>query len=371
MQKVKVMQILKKADGALEKAKQLGPERVIELLNKKDLRGRGGAGFHTGKKWEMARNAPGEKKYAVCNSDEGEPGSFKDKFIWNNNPEAAIIGLQTAAFCIGAQEALIYLRGEYRYLKKNIEKAITKIGGVPVKIVVGGGAYVCGEETAILESIEGKRGQVRNKPPYPVTYGLFGMPTAVNNVETLANVPLAVLYDDWDPNLRLFSLSGNVTKPGVYELHMGSKFSDLLDQGKPKNRIKAAFLGCSGGVIPYDPDMRLTPEQVCDMRCRLGSRSFIAADEKHSIVELAANIAKFYEYESCGKCTPCREGNHRIVMILESMLAGKGKREDLDTLQELAEVIEETSSCGLGQTSTQHLKTGLQHFRKEFEALIK
>lgn len=370
------MQILKKTQlKAFEKAKQLGQKGLIELLKKKGLTGRGGAGFPTGLKWEMVLNTEADEKYVICNADEGEPGTFKDKFILTHNPEIVIEGMLIAAFAVGAKQAFIYLRGEYDYLERKLKKAVKDVlnktkAEIRIEIIVGAGAYVCGDETGIISSIEGKRGQPLSKPPYPTTKGLFGKPTVINNVETLANVPLAVMFEDWNKDLRLYSLSGNVTKPGVYELPVGTKLCKLLEMGEPKNKIKAVYFGCFGGCIPYC-EIELTPENVCGKECMLGACTVIAVDEKQSIVDLATNIAKFYEFESCGKCTPCREGTMRVLALLEKISLGKANKKDLETLQELAWVIKETSFCGLGQTATQHLLTALKYFRKEFEEKLK
>ncbi|TKJ17642.1 hypothetical protein CEE44_03875 [Candidatus Woesearchaeota archaeon B3_Woes] len=370
------MQILRKTDQkAYAKSVMLGQKKVIKLIKEKGLTGRGGASFLTGLKWEMALKSPGKEKYIICNADEGEPGTFKDKFILNYNPELVIEGILIAAFAVGAEKAFIYLRGEYDYLEKGLNKVIKNVvrktkSKVKIEIILGAGSYVCGDETAIIESIEGKRGQPRDKPPFPTTDGLFGKPTVINNVETLANVPLAVMFEDWDSMLRLFCLSGNVTNPGVYELPLGTNLCELIKMGRPKNKVKAVYFGCFGGCLPYC-DIKLTPENICGKECVLGACSVIVVDEKQSIVDVATNIAKFYEFESCGKCTPCREGTMRILALLENISMGEATKKDLDTLEELAEVIKETSFCGLGQTSTQHLITALKYFRKEFEAKVK
>lgn len=239
--------------------------------------------------------------------------------------------------------------------------------GVNIRIVVGAGAYVCGEETAIIKSIEGFRGQPYYKPPYPPVEGLWGKPTIVNNVETLANVPQAILFGDWNEELRLVSLSGNVTKPGVYELPAGGmNLAELIALGKPKNRIKAVYFGCFGGCMPYS-DIELTPNNVCGMNCAIGSYSIIVIDEKQSVLDVALSIAEFYAHESCGKCTPCREGTVRILELIRKFKEGKTGKDDLETLNDLAEQIHETSLCGLGQTATNHVLTALLHFRNEFE----
>lgn len=370
------MQILNKTEQkAYRKAKKLGPEKVIALLKEKGLTGRGGAGFPTAKKWEMVFKEKADKKYIICNADEGEPGTFKDKLIMEKNPELIIEGLLIGANVIGAEEAFIYLRDEYDYLKSKLKRAIKKVkektkDKTEIIIVVGGGAYICGDETAILNSIEGYRGQVRVKPPFPTVKGLWGKPTVINNVETLANVPLAIHMKDWDPDLRLYSLSGNVKKPGVYEFRIGTNLCDIIEKAEPTGNVKAIYFGCFGGCMPYC-DIDLTPENVCGKDCIHGAGTIIIVDENHSILDLATNIAKFYEFESCGKCTPCREGTMRVLAILQNMAMGKATKKDLNTLEELAGIIKDTSFCGLGQTSMNHLLTALKYFRTEFEARLK
>lgn len=366
------MQITRKTFGrGYQKAVELGQEGTIELVKKKGLLGRGGGGFSTGQKWEMVLNEISEQKFVVCNADEGEPGTFKDRFILMNNPEIVIEGILIACFAVGADTAFIYLRGEYDYLESSLKKTIKYVlektkSETKIEIVIGSGAYICGEETAILNSIQGERGQPRHKPPYPTARGLWGKPTVINNVETLANVPLLMFYDDWNPNLRLYSLSGNVTKPGIYELPEGTSLKKLVELGKPDKKIKAVYFGCFGGCLPYN-DISLTNENICGKGCMLGAHTVIAVDETKSIVDIATNISKFYEFESCGKCTPCREGTMRILNILENISLKNARMHDIDTLQELAEVIKETSFCGLGQSSTNHLRTALKYFRNEFE----
>jgi NADH-quinone oxidoreductase subunit F len=371
------MQILKKTkQKAYRIVKELGAEKILLLLKAKGLLGRGGANFPLWKKWQMVLNEPGDEKYIVCNADEGEPGTFKDKFILKNNPELVIEGLLIGAEIIKAKKAFIYLRGEYEYLIQKINKAIKLVkdktkAKTEIEIVVGQGAYICGEETAIMHSIEGKRGQPTQKPPYPNEKGVFGKPTILNNVGTLAEVPLAIYYKDYNPNLRLHCLSGNVTKPGVYELALGTKLKDLMRFGQPKNKIKAVYFGCFGGCMRYNPELKISPEDICGKDCILGACTVIAVDENQSIVDVATNIAKFYEFESCGKCTPCREGTMRILALMENISLGNATRKDLKTLKELAEVIKETSFCGLGQSATNHILTALKYFRKEFEAKCK
>lgn len=368
---------MKKTGGkAYAKAVKLGRKGIIGLIKKKGLTGRGGANFPTGLKWEMVFNEKADKKYVICNADEGEPGTFKDKLILAENPEAVVEGTLIAAYAVRAEKAFIYLRGEYEYLEGRLRKAVKDMlnktrAKTEIELVIGAGAYVCGDETAIIQSIEGRRGHPQHKPPFPTAKGLYNRPTVINNAETLANSALAVLYDEWDPNLRLHSLSGNVERPGVYELPLGTKLGELIRLGRPKNKIKAVYFGCFGGCMVYDPDIVLHPDSICGKDCLLGACTVIAVDETKSILDMATNISKFYEFESCGKCTPCREGTMRILALLENISMGKATEKDLETLQELAEVIKETSFCGLGQTATIHVLNALKYFRKEFEEKVK
>jgi len=370
------MQILRITNQkAYSKAIKLGQRGVVNLIKEKGLTGRSGGGFPTGQKWEMVLDLLADAKYVICNADEGEPGTFKDKFILENNPELVIEGILIGCYAVGAKHAYIYLRGEYGYLEKNLKKIIKNVlaktkSKIKIDIVLGAGAYICGEETAIINSIEGERGQPKHKPPFPTKEGLWGRPTVTNNVETFANVPLAILFDDWKNNRKLYSLSGNVTKPGIYELPEGTSLRKLIKKGRPKNRIKAIYFCCFGGCMPYS-NIKLDPECVKEKGCILGANVVIAVDEKQSIVDLTTNVAKFFEFESCGKCTPCREGTMRILALLENISMKNAKMKDLDTLQELAEVIKETSFCGLGRTATIHVLNALKYFRPEFEARVK
>lgn len=370
------MQILKKTNlKALKKAQELGADKVIELLDKKNLVGRGGAAFPTARKWKFSKNTEADKKYVICNADEGEPGTFKDKFILEKNAETMIEGILIAAYVIGAKRCFVYLRGEYEYLRKDFEKKIKKVikkskTDITIEVVRGAGAYICGEETSIIQSIMGYRGHSQYKPPFPPTEGLWGKPTIVNNVETLACAAQALLYDDWDPNLRLFSVSGNVTKPGVYELPLGIEMSKVIELTKPKNKLKAMSLGCFGGIMPIDYNMKITNEIICKENCFHGSYTIILIDEKQNVVNTALSIARFYTYESCGKCTPCREGTIRLLNLLKKVRRGQGDNNDLKLMNEFAHHVQETSLCGLGQTAGQHLITSLQHFPEDYEVFL-
>lgn len=362
------MQILTKTDfSSFEKVLKKNPEEIIEIVKGSGLSGRGGANFPVGIKWELARKAKGKEKILICNADEGEPGTFKDKFILDNNPELLVEGIAIAAYAVGAKRACIYLRGEYRYLKDRLEKIIQRYQqqldriGLQLSLFLGAGAYICGDETAIMNSIEGKRGEPRAKPPYPAERGLFGLPTCINNVETLANVP-PVIKGGWK-DLHLFSLSGDVSAPGVYELPLGVKAKMLIGKDRPK----ALFFGCAGGCVPYQQEMALDCKTVSSKGAMLGSGAVIAAGRERSIPKICRNMAQFFVHESCGYCAPCREGNYRILELLNKFVDKKASREDLKMLMDLAELVKKASFCGLGQSSANHILTALKYFPEEFK----
>ena len=368
------MQILRKTNmEALKKARKIGADAVIDLIDKKGLIGRGGAAFPTAKKWRKGRNKKAVAHYVICNADEGEPGTFKDKFIIQNNSETLIEGILISAFVAKAKRCFIYLRGEYEYLRKDFDKVIKKVVkksgmDISVEIVRGAGAYVCGESTAIVQSIMGNRGHAMFKPPRSTTEGLWGMPTAINNVETLTAAAQAILYDDWNPDLRLFSLSGNITNPGVYEFPLGVSMSKLIKTAAPKRKLKAMSFGCFGGIMPIRGRMKVTRENISSKHCRHGTFSLILIDETNNVVDIALSIAKFYTYESCGKCTPCREGTIRLLNLLKKVKRGEATKKDLETLDEFARHVQATSLCGLGKSAGNHIITSLKHFPKDYKA---
>ncbi len=367
------MQILRETNlEAFELAKKLGRNKVLKILEKKALVGRGGAAFPLAKKWKLALSVKTKERYLICNANEGEPGTFKDKFILKNNPRTMLEGMLIGAYVLNVKRCFIYLRGEYDYLRKDLEKEIKKIlkksgMDISIEIVQGAGAYICGEETAIIQSIMGYRGQAMYKPPYPTLEGLWGQPTVLNNVETLTCVSQALLYDDWNSNMRLFSISGDVNHPGLYEWELGVKMSTILDTVIPKEKIKAMSFGCFGGIMPVRTNERVTQESVCKDNCQHGAFSIILIGESQDIVEVCLSIAKFYAYESCGKCTPCREGTIRLLNLLKMVRDGKAKKQDLVTLREFAEHIQETSLCGLGQSCGNHILSSLVNFKQEYE----
>ncbi|MCX6769156.1 MAG: NADH-quinone oxidoreductase subunit F [Candidatus Micrarchaeota archaeon] len=368
------MQILRKTNlKALAKAHALGQEGVIALIERKGLEGRGGAAFPTGKKWRTCHDTQADERFVVCNADEGEPGTFKDKFIILNNPKTMIEGILIAAYAIGAKRCFIYLRGEYEFLRPKLQRQVKSMlkrakTDVTIEIVRGAGAYICGESTALLQSLQGNRGTAMSKPPNPTRNGLWGKPTMINNVETLTCAAQAVLFDNWKPEVRLFSLSGNIQNPGVYEFPIGVKMSKVIKAANPKRKLKAVSFGCFGGIMPVDENMAITPETLMMEKCHHGAYSIIFADETNNVVDLSLSIAKFYTYESCGKCTPCREGTVRMLNLLRKIHSGEGSREDLPILCELANHIQETALCGLGQTCGNHVLTSILHFPQDYEA---
>ncbi len=371
------MQILEQTNlEAFKLAKKIGPKKVIELMKKKGMVGRGGAAFPTATKWEMALKNKSKEVYFICNADEGEPGTFKDKFILMHNPETFIEGILIASYVLGAKTCFIYLRKEYDTLRPRLEKKIKQIiektkSKTEIIIVRGAGSYVCGEETAIMQSIMGYRGQPTYKPPYPTEKGLWDKPTVLNNVETITCIPQLILFNDWNPNIRLFSISGQVENPGVYEWEMGIKMPTIIDTVKPTKKVKAISLGCFGGIMPVGDNTTLNYDLVCKKDCGHGAFTCIFIGEDQNIVEICLSIAKFYTYESCGKCTPCREGTIRMLNLLKKIRDKKANKEDLVYLEELANHVQETSICGLGQSCGNHILTALKHFKKDFREYIK
>ncbi len=372
------------------------PEEVIEELKISTLRGRGGAGFPTGLKWSfMPRTAPGQK-YIVCNSDEGEPGTCKDRDILRYNPHALVEGMAIAGYCIGATVGYNYIRGEFWEPYERFESALEEayqaglIGkniegsgvGFDLYSHLGAGAYICGEETALLESIEGKKGQPRFKPPFPANYGLYGKPTTINNTETLASVPTILANGGkWflelgKPNnggSKLFSVSGHVNKPGNYEIPMGTPFSELLDiAGGVRNgrKLKAVIPGgCSAPVLPASIMMDLTMDydSIAKAGSMLGSGAVIVMDDTTCMTRALARISHFYYEESCGQCTPCREGTGWMARMVHRIEHGEGRQEDLDLLDDVAGKIMGRTICALGDAAAMPVQGFIKHFRDEFQ----
>ncbi len=381
-------------------ASKESPESIIETLKESGLRGRGGAGFPTGLKWSfMPAGMPGQK-YIVCNSDESEPGTCKDRDILRFNPHAVVEGMAIAAYAIGATVGYNYMRGEFMdepfirfeqalaeaYAAGYLGKDILGSGvNVDLHSTLGAGAYICGEETALLESLEGKKGQPRFKPPFPASYGLYGKPTTINNSETLASVP-AILRNGsrWFADLgvknsggeKLFSVSGHVNKPGNYEVPMGLSFAELLDlAGGVRNghRLKAVIPGGSSvPVLPGNMMMTLNMDYDSLMKAGsyLGSGAVIIMDETTDMVKVLQRISRFYYAESCGQCTPCREGTGWLYRMLTRIIAGKGRQEDIDHLESVAHKIEGRTICALGDAAAMPVWSFIGHFRPEFEYYI-
>lgn len=375
---------------------KIPPEDIIEELKLSALRGRGGAGFPTGLKWSfMPRNAPGQK-YIVCNSDEGEPGTCKDRDILRYNPHQLIEGMIIAGYCIGASVGYNYIRGEFWEPYERTEAAIeeARAAGLLGENIfdsgfdfqlhnhLGAGAYICGEETALLESLEGKKGQPRFKPPFPAGYGLYGKPTTINNTESLASVPVILANGGkWflelgKPNNggeKLFSVTGHVNKPGNFEIPLGTPFSELLAMAggvRNGNQLKAVIPGGSSvPVVPGDVMMEtdMDYDSITAAGSMLGSGAVIIMDEHTCMVNVLANLSHFYYNESCGQCTPCREGTGWLSRVLHRIEHGQGRMEDLDNLDRIAGQIGGHTICALGDAAAMPVQSFLKHYREEFE----
>ncbi len=372
------------------------PEEIINELKISALRGRGGAGFPTGLKWSfMPRGIPGDK-YIICNSDEGEPGTFKDRDILRYNPHQLIEGMAIAAYTMGANAGYNYIRGEFWEPFERFENALQEAraaGYIGKNILgkgmdfdihshLGAGAYVCGEETALIESIEGKKGQPRFKPPFPASYGLYGRPTTINNTETLSSVPMILanggqwFLDLGKPNnggTKIFAVSGHVNRPGNYEISMGTPFSELLEMAggvRDGRSLKAVIPGGSSTpVVPGDVMMDVTMDYdgIAKAGSMLGAGSVIVMDETTCMVKVLARIAHFYFEESCGQCTPCREGTGWLSRMVHRIEHGEGRHEDLDRLVDVAHKIEGRTICALGDAAAMPVTSFIKHYRKEFE----
>ena len=386
---------------ALEKVlKEMTPEEVIDVIKKSGLRGRGGAGFPTGLKWELAAKQKSDTKYVVCNADEGDPGAFMDRAVLEGDPHAVLEGMAIAAYAIGAKKGFIYVRAEYPMAIERLQIAIKQarekgflgeniLGtdfSFDIEIRIGAGAFVCGEETALMASVMGERGQPRVRPPYPVEKGLWGKPTVINNVETLANIAW-IIRNGWQefrkygteksPGTKVFALAGKVNNTGLVEVPLGITLRELIFDiggGVPNGKkLKAVQTGGpSGGVIPADKiDTPIDYESLTALGTIMGSGGIIVLDEDDCMVDVAKYFLEFTVHESCGKCTPCREGTRVMYEILDRITKGEGTMEDIEMLEELAQVVKETSLCGLGQTAPNPVLTTLKYFRDEYIAHVK
>ena len=379
----------------------MNKKEIIELVLKSGLRGRGGAGFPTGRKWSFINQDSEDIKYLVCNADESEPGTCKDRDILRYNPHALIEGMLIASYAIGAEVSYCYLRGEFiddvystfktalkdAYDNKLIGKNILNSSiNIELHDLIGAGAYIVGEETAMLESIEGKKGFPRFKPPFPAVKGLFGRPTIINNVETLASIPKIIENGpEWfnsvgtkdSPGFKCFSVSGHVNKPGNYEIPLGTPFKKLLElAGGMKNgkKIKAVIPG--GSSVPVVPgeimlETNMDYESITKAGSLLGSGAVIIMDEDTNMVEVIHRIARFYYSESCGQCTPCREGTGWMYKIIDKILKGNGTLEDLKTLESIPNMISGSTICALGDAAAMPVESFIKNYKEEFLKYIK
>jgi NADH-quinone oxidoreductase subunit F len=345
---------------ALARARELGPERVIELVKASPLLGRGGAAFPTGRKWEAVAGQPATPHYLVCNADESEPGTFKDRVIMEQDPFALVESMAIAMYATGCEKGFIYIRAEYPLAQERVQHAIDA-SGLNIELRIGAGAYVCGEETALFQSIEGYRGEPRNKPPFPVEVGLFGKPTVVNNVETLVNVPHILLEDD-ARDTRLFCVSGNVGRPGLYEVELGTPLRELLELAGAEP-AKAVLLGGAAGSFlrPDQLDLPLSFEGARDAGVTLGSGVVIVFGEQADLVSAVLRIAEFFRDESCGQCVPCRVGTVRQEEALHRLASGKPNGNELAVLADLTQVMRDASICGLGQTAASAVASAIEN----------
>ncbi len=386
---------------ALAKAlTEMTPEQVIQVMLDSGLRGRGGAGFPTGKKWQFARATKAEHKYFVCNADEGDPGAFMDRSLLEGDPHAIIEAMAIGGYAIGADEGWVYVRAEYPIAVKRLQKAIDQareygllgehIFGTDfnfdIHIRLGAGAFVCGEETALMASIEGKRGEPRPKPPFPAVKGLFESPTNINNVETLGNVAQIILKGaDWFKSIgterstgtKVFALGGKINNTGLVEIPMGTPLRTIIEDiggGIPNGKkFKAVQTGGpSGGCIPASLlDIPVEYDTLTSVGAMMGSGGMIVMDEDNCMVDIARFFLDFTVDESCGKCTPCRVGTRRMLAILERITQGKGEEGDIEKLETLAENIKNSALCGLGQTAPNPVLSTIKFFRDEYEAHIR
>ena len=379
---------------------EMTPEQVISEVLKSGLRGRGGAGFPTGKKWQFAAASKADQKYMICNADEGDPGAFMDRSVLEGDPHSVLEAMAIGGYAIGASEGYIYVRAEYPIAVKRLEIAINQAreygllgknifgSGFDFDIFIrlGAGAFVCGEETALMHTIEGGRGEPKPKPPFPAVRGLFDKPTNINNVETLANIPQIILKGaDWFASIgtekskgtKVFALGGKINNAGLVEVPMGTPLRDIIYKigggipgGKKFKAVQTG--GPSGGCIPADYlDIAIDYDSLTAIGSMMGSGGMIVMDEDNCMVDIARFFLDFTVDESCGKCTPCRIGTRRMLEILERIVEGKGEEGDIEKLEALAENIKATALCGLGQTAPNPVLSTLKYFRDEYEAHIK
>jgi NADH-quinone oxidoreductase subunit F len=377
----------------------MSPEKVIDTIKKSGLRGRGGAGFPTGGKWTLTRNAKGKKKYIICNADEGDPGAYMDRSLMEGNPHRVLEGMMIGAYAIGASEGYIYIRDEYPLALRHITRAIQQaeelgllgeaiLGtgfNLEIHISKGAGAFVCGEETALIASIEGRIGEPRQRPPFPAMRGLWKNPTNINNVETWGNIPLIInkgkdwfsqIGTDGSKGTKIFSLVGKINNTGLVEVPMGITLREVIFDigggipgGKEFKAVQTG--GPSGGCLPKDKlDLPIDYESLTEAGSIMGSGGMIVMDENTCMVDVSKYFLNFLRDESCGKCLSCREGTQRMWEIVTDITEGKGKPEDIDLLETLARAVKDASLCGLGQTAANPVLSTIRYFRDEYEAHV-
>jgi len=373
--------LFKDGFAALQEAQKMTPEAVIQEVIASGLLGRGGAGFSCGLKWKLAKEQPEKEKFIICNADEGEVGTFKDRYILENDPFTLIEALAIAGLAIGAAKAFIYLRGEYHFLSRMVLNAINQakkkgfLEHLEIELREGAGSYMCGEESGLMNSIEGQRGEARYKPPFPPASGLWGKPTVINNVETLMNIPPIILNGSaWfremgtekSKGTKVFSVSGDVANPGVYELELGTRLSDLVTGLASAREIKMVQVGgACGRVLPASLlDTPLSYETV------LGAGAVTVFNQTRDVIDIMYRNTEFLAEESCGRCTPCRDGSEAMLEILGRLNRGEGASEDIGALEDLSRVMSLAALCGLGQTASVPVLDTLNYFRKDYESRI-
>ncbi|MDD4315810.1 MAG: NADH-quinone oxidoreductase subunit NuoF [Clostridia bacterium] len=379
---------------------ELTPQEVVDIVKASGLRGRGGGGFPTGLKWQFTKNSVNDKKFVCCNADEGDPGAFMDRSVLEGDPHAVIEAMTIAGYAIGSDQGYVYVRAEYPIAVKRLQIAINQAkaygllgknilgtnNNFDLEIRLGSGAFVCGEETALMASIEGLRGEPRPRPPFPAVKGLFGKPTLLNNVETYANIPQIILKGaDWFASMgtekskgtKVFALGGKITNTGLVEIPMGTTLRTIIEDiggGIPNGKkFKAAQTGGpSGGCIPaMHFDIPMDYDNLISIGSMMGSGGLIVMDEDNCMVDIAKFFLEFTQEESCGKCTPCRIGTKRLLEYLEKITEGKATMQDLDDMEKLCYYIKDNSLCGLGQTAPNPVLSTLRYFRDEYEAHVK
>jgi NADH-quinone oxidoreductase subunit F len=381
---------------AVKALKEMTPQAILEEMKNANLRGRGGAGFPAGVKWGFVPAGTDKPKYLCVNADEGEPGTFKDRYLMNHNPHLLLEGMIIASYCVGIQEAYIYIRGEYEEIAQRLEQAVAEatahgflgshVAGTDFRLNVlvhrGAGAYICGEETALLESLEGKRGHPRLKPPFPASVGLFQSPTVINNVETVCNIPFIIQHGaeaftglgrPRDGGTRIFGVSGPVNRPGCYELPMGTPLREIIFHHaggmKEGKKLKAVIPGgMSAPVLREDEiDIPMDFDSLAAAGSMLGSGAVIVIDQAIPMLQVLAKVAKFYAHESCGQCTPCRLGTSWILKIVQRMASGQGRKGDVEEIARLASAIKGRTLCPLGDAAAMPLLALVNKFRSELE----